>query len=224
MSAALALAKTDAPAPIPHRRVALFKTLAGERKHLSGDTRDALARAETFTFVDRTWVTLWYDPDHAVRSDCGGMTAYRAITTTGDLLWYVAPKGDAPVYHAQCADPHEAIEHATVALGAQIDLNRRWSHIERIARDLRSGALAFDISAQDVARAAVAPITLRAAMACIRKLTGRDMSGRHAAMLMKLQPSVGFVIHAAWLRALATAPYAPIAKARKKPVGFEAIC
>lgn len=224
MPAAFHPAKTDAPAPIPHRRVALFKALARERKRLSGEAQTALAQGNTFTFVDRTWVTLWYDPDHAVQSECGGMTAFRAITATGDLLWYVAPAGDAPVYHAHCADPHEAIEHATVALGAQIDLNRRWMHIERLARELRSGALHFDITPQDIARAPVAPFVFHMAIYLTRKLAGRDMSGREAALLMKVQPSVGFVIHAAWLRSVATAPHSRMANVRKTPVGFEAIC
>ena len=213
-----------APAPAPHRRVTLFKTLAGERKAVQDDEKAALETGEAFNFVDRTWVTLWYDPGHAVRSDCGGMTAFRAITSTGDLLWYVAPEGEAPVYHAHCADPFEAIEHATVALGAQMDLNRRWAHIERLAANLRQGTMRFDVSLEDVRRAATAPIAFRAALSVLRLFGVRHVSGRSVAMLMPVAPKIGFVIHAAWIRSLAGAMARQSKLSRTAPVGFEAIC
>lgn len=217
--------QTYAPAPAPQRPGALFQKLAGERKTLSEGEREAIADASAFIFVDRTWVTLWYDPAHAIRSRCGGMTAYRAITTTGDLLWYVAPEGDAPVYHAQCADPFEAIEHATVALGAQADLNRRWAHIERLARDLRSGAVAFDVTAEDARRVPLRAVLFKTMMAVAGVSGKRAVSGRTAAMMMKVEPSVGFIIHAAWVRSHIAAPgHQGVVVAPRRPVGFEAIC
>ncbi|MFL4470953.1 hypothetical protein ACERZ8_14090 [Tateyamaria armeniaca] len=217
--------QTLTPAPVPQRPGALFQKLAGERKALSQGEKDAIADASAFTFVDRTWVTLWYDPAHAIRSKCGGMTAFRAITTTGDLLWYVAPEGDAPVYHAQCADPFEAIEHATVALGAQADLNRRWAHIERLAEDLRSGAVAFDVTLEDARRVPIRPTMFKALMAAMSLFGKRTVSGRNAAMLMKAEPSIGFIIHAAWIRShIADPAQNGVVVAPRRPVSFEAIC
>ncbi len=213
-----------AAAPAPHLRTALFETLASERKTAPREERVKRATGDDFTFVDRTWVTLWYDPQNAVRSDCGGMTAYRAITTTGDLLWYVAPEGEAPVYHAQCADPFEAIEHATVALGAQSDLNRRWAHIERLASDLRQGIIHFDVTLADARLAPICPLGFKAMMASVGLFGATSVSGRTAAMLMRIEPTVGFVIHAAWLRAQGTAPATHVATKRSTPVGFESIC
>ncbi|MEP4248996.1 hypothetical protein [Tateyamaria sp.] len=209
------------PAPAPHRRSALFKTLVGERKTQNGTDQGQQPSTDGFTFVDRDWVTLWYDRDHAVRSDCCGMTAYRAITTTGDLLWYVAPEGKAPVYHAQCADPFQAIEHATVALGAQGDLNLRWAFIERLASDLRSGARTLDITLGDVQCSPVAPAGIRMFMACLARLGARHISARYVAMLMKVSPGLGFVLHTAWMRSQtnAASKNTPIA-----PADFEAIC
>lgn len=209
------------PAPAPHRRAALFKTLADERKVRSGADQHRQTGPDTFTFVDRDWVTLWYDPAHAVRSHCGGMTAYRAITTTGDLLWYVAPEGKAPVYHAQCADPFQAIEHATVALGAQSDLNLRWAFIERLARDVRSGVRVLDITLGDVQCSPVAPVGFRGLMACLARLGAHHISARYVAVLMQINPSLGFVLHAAWLRSQTNAPAQRRATA---PANFEAIC
>ena len=193
------------PAPAPHHRDALFKTLVGEREDRPDGCSDKQRGVDSFTFVDRDWVTLWYDPEHAVRSHCGGMTAYRAITTTGELLWYIAPEGKAPVYHAQCADPFEAIEHSTVALGAQNDLNLRWAFIERLAQDLRSGAQAFDITLGDVKRSPVAPVALRTLLSCLSRLGIRRVPARLVAALMKIDPSLGFVIHTAWMRSQTSA-------------------
>jgi hypothetical protein len=197
--------------------------LAGERPGLDAAQRQSLIEVGAFTFVDRTWVTLWFDPDHAVRSDCGGMTAYRAITTTGDLLWYVAPAGEAPVYHAQCADPYEAIEHATVALGAQDDLNRRWVHIERLAHDLRRGAIHFNVTLDDARMAPICPLGFKAVMASVGLFGARAISGRTAAVLMKVEPNIGHIIHAAWMRAEAV-PTARSTRAKTAPMGFESIC
>ena len=217
--------QTLAPAPVPQRPGALFQILMGERKTLSAGEKEAIADASAFTYVDRTWVTLWYDPAHAIRSKCGGMTAFRAITSTGDLLWYVAPEGDAPVYHAQCADPFEAIEHATVALGAQADLNRRWAHIERLAHGLRSGALKFNVTPEDARRVPMRPTLFKAFMAVVDLFGTRAISGRTAAMMMKVEPSIGFVIHAAWVRAQIADPVQnSVVVAPRKPVGFEAMC
>lgn len=212
---------TPAPAPVPHRRAAMFEVLAGERPDAQGYDPEA----DAFVYVDRTWVTLWYDPDHSVRSQCGGMIAYRAITTTGDLLWYVAPAGEAPVYHAQCADPYEAIEHATVALGAQGDLNRRWMHIERVAQDLRAGRARFDVTWADARTAQVAPAGFRALMAVTGVCGAPRLSGRVAAMLMKLDPSMGHIIYAAWLRAQGVeAPTITATQPKAPRAPYAAIC
>jgi len=216
--------RIPAPAHALQRPGALFHKLADERRMMSQSERDTLVENAVFTYVDRTWVTLWYDPGHAIRSNCGGMTAYRAITTTGDLLWYVAPEGDAPVYHAQCADPFEAIEHATVALGAQADLNRRWIHIERLAQDLRSGALQFDVTLEDARLAPICPNGFRALMASVGLFGARSISGRTAAVLMKVEPSVGYIIHAAWIRTQAPVPQAGVHAVPRAPAVFEAAC
>ena len=217
--------QTFAPAPALQRPGALFQKLMGERKTLTAGEKEVIADASAFTYVDRTWVTLWYDPGHAIHSECGGMTAFRAITTTGDLLWYVAPEGDAPVYHAQCSDPFEAIEHAKVALGAQTDLNRRWAHIERLADDLRSGTLAFDVKAEDARNVPFRASTFKGVMLVAGLFGARTISGRTAARLMKVQPSIGFIIYAAWMRAQIASPaHQDVVVAPRRPVGFEAIC
>ena len=216
--------RIPAPAHALQRPGALFHKLAGERRMLSKGERDALVENAAFTYVDRTWVMLWYDPGHAIRSNCGGMTAYRAITTTGDLLWFVAPEGDAPVYHAQCADPFEAIEHATVALGAQADLNRRWTHIERLARDLRSRALQFDVTLEDARLAPICPTGFKAVMASVGLFGARSISGRMAAMLMKVEPGVGYIIHAAWMRTQPPVPEAGGHVTPRAPAVFGAAC
>jgi hypothetical protein len=215
---------TPAPAPAPQRPDCLFHKLANTRPTLSNAEADALVKANPFTYVDRTWVTLWYDPAHMVTSDCGRMTAYRAITATGDLLWYVAPDGDAPVYHAQCADPFEAMEHAAASVGIRSDVARRWAHIERLAGELRNGTLEFDVTFEDARHSPVCPTGFRTVMASLGLFGARTMSGRVAAMLMRVEPSVGFIIHTAWIRSLMTAPTGRHILRAKPPVGYEGIC
>ena len=57
-----------APAPSPLRSGALFDTLICERKVLTPGEKEVIADAGAIVFVDRTWVTLWLDPSHAIRS------------------------------------------------------------------------------------------------------------------------------------------------------------
>ena len=217
-------AHSPAPAPAPLRPGYLFHKLASTRKSLSQAETEALVKANTFTYVDRVWVTLWFDPEHMVTSDCGGMTAYRAITSTGDLMWYVAPEGDAPVYHAQCADPFEAMEHAAASVGIQSDISRRWAHIERLAGDLRSGTLDFDVTFEDARHSPACPTGFRAIMASMGLFGARAISGRVAAMLMRVEPGIGFIIHAAWVKSHVDTKTRPGILTVKPPVGFEGIC
>ena len=209
-------------APPPCLRGALFETLAAQRTLDVCATGQADAGADAFIFVDRTWVTLWYDPRHAIPSACGSMTAYRAITTTGDLLWYVASENAGPVYHAQCATPAEAILHAKIALGLRGGTNGRMTQIHRLAQDLRNGTISFDVIDDDARGAARRPIAFRALLALGALFGQRGISGRTAALLMRLDPDMGSIIQSA-ARRTKTTPRVSV-QARRRPVGFEAIC
>ena len=209
-------------APPPCLRESLFETLTAQRTLGHCASKQGDTSTDAFIFVDRTWVTLWYDPRHAIPSTCGSMTAYRAITTTGDLLWYVASENAGPVYHAQCATPAEAILHAKIALGIQGGTNGRMTQIHRLAQELRNGTIAFDVIDDDARGTSRRPIGFRALLALGALFGQRGISGRTAALLMMLDSDMGSIIQSA-ARRTHTAPGVSV-RARRQPVGFEAMC
>ena len=204
------------------KRSALFKALAAQRACLAEQDQKALATSNTFVFANCNWVSLWFDPGHAVASDFGTMTAYRAITTAGELIWYVVPEAGAPVYHAQCADPVQAMDHAAEVHRGQHALRDEWHLVETIAQDLRSGTQQFDVTLDDARDAPMCPLGFKAVMASVGLFGFKRISGKTAAKLMAVEPQMGFVIHAAWKRANTSRIKGMITI--PTPVGYEAIC
>ncbi|MEO0402181.1 MAG: hypothetical protein AAF214_07380 [Pseudomonadota bacterium] len=207
-------------ATAPMRRSRLLKTLAAERASSSPSERAANPGADAFVHDTSHWVSLWYDQDNACPSDFGTMTAYRAITVQGDLIWYVVFENGASVYHALCDDPREAITQASEAQSAQRQLMDQWHSVQAIARDLLAGRQKFDVTLDDAHIAPMCPLGFRAVMASAGLFGFKRISGKTAARLMKAEPQMGFVIYAAWMRARAQTGMA----GPRDPVGFEAMC
>ncbi|WP_299148361.1 hypothetical protein [uncultured Tateyamaria sp.] len=178
------------------RTARLFKRL-----HAARPMPDKRGAARTKFVHDRTHaVTLWYDPANAIRSNFGTMTAYRAITTGGDLLWHVVFENGASVYHAQCDDPYVAMTQASEAQCAQRQLMDQWHSVQAIARDLLAGRQAFDVTLEDARHAPMCPLGFRAVMTSAGLFGLKRISGKTAARLMRAEPQIGFVIYAVWKR------------------------
>jgi hypothetical protein len=202
------------------RKSSLFRALAAERSDVQrAETGDTPAGDE-FLFDDSHWVSVWYDPASAVRSDFGTMTAYRAITVHGELLWYVMFENCASVYHVQCDDAATAITRASEAQCEQRQLMDQWQGVQAIARDLLSGKQAFHVTLEDARNAPMCPLGFRTMMASAGLFGFKRISGKTAARMMKAEPQMGFVIYAAWQRTKAEQAAGLV----PAPVGYEAMC
>lgn len=184
----------------------LFETLAKERQMMSLIEKEVLAGAGSFLFDNSNWVKLWYDPGYAVTSDCGGATAYRAITVDGDLLWFVFAKGKKLGFHATQSDPVAAIEEAKATWAHRKAVRSRWDEVEEVARDLWRGTQKFDVRIEDAHASPLCTRGVEGFMGSVGLGGLTRISGRTAVMMMKIEPQVGFVIFEAWQRHLASSP------------------
>jgi hypothetical protein len=162
--------------------------------------KEFLAASDAFLFDKTDWVKLWYDPGHAIRSDCGKITAYRAITRRGQLLWYVFHTEKSRGYHASCSSPHAAIEEAQAVWVHRRLVKSQWSDVQRIAQDLASGKAKFDVRIEDAHASPLCTLGIDGFLSSVGLARVTRISGRMAALLMKLEPQMGFVIYEAWQR------------------------
>lgn len=180
--------------------------LARQRPMTSLLDKEIIAEGPDLVFDKANWVPLYFDRGHAVPSDCGRMTAFRAVTLNGQFLWMVFAQDKQHGYHAACDDPVEALEQARHSWAHRRAVRQDWDLVERTARDLILGRQRFDVRIED---AQASPLCLLG-IDGFRRAVGLGrvtrMPGRVAALLMKIEPQMGFVIHAALQRQARSVP------------------
>lgn len=199
-------------------RPELFQKLAGQRQMMSLVEQEILASAGVFCFDKADWVKLWCDTGNVVTSDCGRITAYRAITLDGTLLWYVFHDSKKRGFHAGETDPFAAIEAAKDAWARRRQIRARWDEVESIATDLRKGRQKFDVLVSDAHRSPLCSFGIKGFLTSIGMGRANGLNGRLAGVLMKLEPQLGFAIYEAWKRVQAEGQV----RARTDPKGTKA--
>lgn len=180
--------------------VAAYERLAKERQMISHIDRDIIALGGDFIPERSDWVSLFYDSGHKVTSDDGSQFAYRAITTRGELLWFVFSKGKSRGYHSEATCPFAAFEEARTALDQRRRIKTRWDEVRRVARALRQRRMRFDILIEDAHSSPLCPMGTRHFLRSVGLPGITRLSGFKLAWLMLLEPQLGFVIHQAALR------------------------
>ena len=148
-------------------------------------------------FTKADWVPLYFDRGNGVTSDCGQITAYRAMTLKGHFLWMVFARDKSRGYHASTQDPHDAIDMARQSWAQRRAVRQEWDLVERTARDLIRGRQRFDVRIEDLHASPLCHLGgegFRRAIGCGRV---SRMPGWLAALAMKIEPQMGFVLHAA---------------------------
>lgn len=193
----------------PSSHAPALRMLAKERQMTSLIEKEIISAGADFVFDKTNWVPLYFDRNYAVTSDCGKMTAYRAVTTKGQLLWLVFTPAKSHGYHALCADPVAAMEEAQRAWARRRAVRQDWASVERSARDLIFGRQKFDIRLEDAQASPLCTLGIEGFLAAIGMSRVKRISGRMAGLLMKIEPQMGFVIYEAMQRHRA-AQLAPI--------------
>lgn len=171
--------------------------LAQQRRMTSLMDMEIASAGPDMVFTKADWVPLYFDRGHGVTSDCGKITAFRALTLKGHFLWMVFAHDKARGYHASTQDPHDAIDMAKASWAHRRAVRQEWDLVERTARDLMLGRQRFDVRIEDLHASPLCHLGgegFRRAIGCGRV---NRMPGWLAALAMKIEPQMGFVIHAA---------------------------
>ncbi|KNG94284.1 hypothetical protein [Pseudaestuariivita atlantica] len=181
----------------PLKTARLRTTLAQERQMTSLLDREIIGGSHQIVPHRENWVPMWVDTGHVVRSDCGTMFAERSITRGGRLIWLVTTEGKSHAYHATAQDPFAAFEQATEARDRRRFVRGQWDVVKRLQRDLMLGRRRFDVLIDDAAASPLCAVGIQYFMSRIGMGRVRRVSGRVAALMMMIEPQVGFVIYEA---------------------------
>lgn len=174
--------------------------LAKTRPMTSLMDKEILAESADLVFTKTNWVSLYYDRGHKVTADCGQIWAFRALTLKGQFLWFVFHKDKVHGYHASTPDPFEAIEMGKKAWDQRRTVRQEWHLVESTARDLILGRQRFDVRIEDFANSPLCHVGFDGFRRAVGMGRINRMPGRLAALLMKIEPQMGFLIHAAQQR------------------------
>lgn len=146
------------------------------------------------------WVPMWVDWENAMRSDRVGATAMRAISDAGELMWYVRHDRKKHGFHSQRGTPAEAIAEAEDAWERRRQVRGQWADIEKVRKELLLGRRRMFVRVQDAHDSPLCSIGIAWFLKRMGLSRVEGVSGRTAALLMKIEPQMGFVIHQAVLR------------------------
>lgn len=186
--------------------------LARERPMTLLVDKEIASAGSDLVFSKADWVPLYFDRGHAVTSDCGRITAYRALTLRAQFLWMVFDRNKARGYHASTDDPFEALDMAQKAWAHRRAVRADWPQVEATARDLLWGRQRFDVRREDLHASPLCTLGAEGFLAAIGCGKAQRIPGRLAALLMKIEPQMGFVLHAAMQRRAAEGRPAPEAE------------
>lgn len=178
--------------------------LAQQRSMTSLMEMEIASAGPDMVFTKTDWVPLYYDRGHAVTAERGRITAFRALTLKGQFLWMVFVQDKVRGYHAMTDDPFDAIELAKASWAHRRAVRQEWDLVEATARDLLTGRQRFDVRIEDLHASPLCHLGCEGFRRAIGFGRVNRMPGWLAALAMKIEPQVGFVIHAAILRHRAT--------------------
>ena len=178
----------------------LFRRLAKERQMTSLIEKEIVAEGSDFMFERSNWVPLYYDTGSKVVSDDGRQTAYRAITTRGELLWFVFTKGKEHGFHAETTCPFAAFEAATDSLQRRRQIKGHWADITALAARVRLGKQTMTVTLEDAHASPLCSMGIRYFLRTIGMPNAQGLPCKLAAWLMLVEPQLGYVFYQAAVR------------------------
>lgn len=191
----------------PTRDHARLKSMLVKHRQMQSLMEKEIAvLSDDFEFTTENWIHLWVDHAQQVLSECGTTRAFRGISVDEEPMWLVRHRDKIYGYHSLAKDPVTAIEEAQRAWMHRKEVRRNWAQVEEIARDLAAGRLKFDVHVEDAYASPLCTAGIKAFMKRFRISHVKSITGRRAAMLMRADNQVGFVIHEAWKREMSAQP------------------
>lgn len=185
----------------PLARKSLRLKLAMQRQNTSLMDREIAAASDEIVQELEDWVDAFVDYGHVISFDNGETRAIRAVAMhDGTLFWLVRKTGKSKGFHSDRSDPLAAIEQAEAAWRARKLVRRNWQAVQHLARDLLLGRRRFRVRLEDAYASPLCSMGIAAFMRRMRISHITETPGWFAAVLMRIDPQVGFVIHQAYLR------------------------
>ncbi|MEE9426525.1 MAG: hypothetical protein V3V25_00125 [Paracoccaceae bacterium] len=183
-----------------NERITLKNTLINTRAMTSLLERELALATGEIKRETKNWVPMWVDWGHAFRSDKHTATAIRAISDTGELLWYVRHDAKKHGYHSCKVEPFQAISQARRAWHQRRVVRKEWANVVATSNELMTGRRKMTITLQDIEDSALCSLGASWFLKRFGLSHKQTFSGRTVALLMKIEPQVGFVIHQTALR------------------------
>lgn len=157
--------------------------------------REIAIAADVFPCVHESWITYFLDPANVVSTGCGQLMATRAITTDGQLFWLCESRSQRKLYHSLQCDPLQAIDDATRVWSKRKKIRREWAKVEAFAVSLRCGESVCEVTRKDLENSVLCRLGVEGFLSTFGLSARTSLSGRVAALLMKIEPQVGYVLH-----------------------------
>lgn len=192
----------------------LKSKLTKTRQMTSLMEREFAANTPDISYNSENWVRIWIDQGHKITSDCGTLTATRAIDFEGTLVWFVNHPQKKHGYHSTLHDPFAAMDEAQGAWTQRANVRKNWDHVKAMEGDLAWGRKSFVVTIEDAHRSPLCSLGIHWFLKRVGLGGSLRISGRLAALLMRLEPQMGFVIWEAGLVAEAQAGHAQTSPAQ----------
>ena len=176
--------------------------LIGERNR-TVEQKNATIK-DLFELVRNTddWVKVWVDEGQYVRDDASKVTATRAITDEGQLIWMVKLDGKRFSYHATSTLARDAFEEAKEAREKRRLVTKRWTEVKQLRRDILLGRRRLRVTIEDAKNAGLCTLGINGFL----KKTGMGQKPDYPAFILMLvslfDRQVAFPVFAAHLRVM----------------------
>ncbi|WP_227270224.1 hypothetical protein [Roseobacter weihaiensis] len=171
----------------------------------SGPARSLDVLPDKLVFDRSDWVSAWIDPRNMTVSPCGTVTACRAISTAGRLLWVVRKSGLKRAYHSREKDAQAAIADAENAWQRRHDQKVFKPQVRAIVSDLRWLRVRHPVLIDDAYRSPLCDEGIDCFLRALRISGFRSYPGWLVGWLFAIDRQVGFVLWEAHLRVSAAA-------------------
>ncbi|MEM7642225.1 MAG: hypothetical protein AAF366_06815 [Pseudomonadota bacterium] len=154
-----------------------------------------------FDFSD--WVSAWVDPQNRATNPSGTVTACRAISMSGRLLWLVRKSGLRRAYHSREMDAEAAIADAENAWQRREDQKIFKPQVRTIVSDLRWLRTRHRVLIDDAYQSPLCNEGIDSFLDTLRISGFRSYPGWLVGWLFAIDRQVGFVLWEAHLRVIA---------------------
>lgn len=185
--------------------------LLAERPGVSGVDLSLGDLPGDLEFVRADWVSAWVDRQHKVLSDWQGVTATRAITVEGRLIWMVKHPEYRREYHARAATSAAAFNEARMAWRRRAEMRKHKAEVRRITHEMRFLKVRHDVTVDDAYASPLCDEGVDGFLHSLGLGRYRCFPGWLIAWLAVFDRQVGFVLYEARKRHEAKRTVVPLA-------------